>query len=112
VHEVTNRVYIPPPKKKARGRELKQMENCRCLKPCLEKRATGEELQMSGVLVKADIDTGRTRQRIWLRHRATSRKVAGPIPDGVTGIHRQSFRPHYGPGSDSEMSTRKIFLGV
>jgi hypothetical protein len=56
--QVTNCVYItPPPRKKARGRELKQMENCRCLKPCLEKRATGEALQMSGVLVKADIDT-------------------------------------------------------
>jgi len=39
------------------------------------------------VLVKAGIDTGRTRRRIWLRHRATSRKVAGPIPDGFTGIH-------------------------
>jgi len=27
-----------------------------------------------------------TRWRIWLRHRAASRKVAGSIPDGVIGI--------------------------
>ena len=27
-----------------------------------------------------------TRWRSWLRHCATSRKVAGSIPDGVTGI--------------------------
>ena len=27
-----------------------------------------------------------TRWRCWLRHCATSRKVAGSIPDGVTGI--------------------------
>ena len=27
-----------------------------------------------------------TRQRSWLRHCATSRKVAGSIPDGVIGI--------------------------
>jgi len=29
---------------------------------------------------------GGTRWRSWLRHCATSRKVAGSIPDGVTGI--------------------------
>ena len=29
-----------------------------------------------------------TRQRGWLMHCATSRKVAGSIPDGVTGIFR------------------------
>jgi hypothetical protein len=27
-----------------------------------------------------------TRWRSWLRHCATNRKVAGSIPDGVTGI--------------------------
>jgi hypothetical protein len=27
-----------------------------------------------------------TRWHSWLRHHATSRKVAGSIPDGVTGI--------------------------
>ena len=27
-----------------------------------------------------------TRRRSWLRHRASSRNVAGPIPDGVIGI--------------------------
>ena len=29
---------------------------------------------------------GGTRWRSWLRHCAISRKVAGSIPDGVTGI--------------------------
>ena len=29
---------------------------------------------------------GGTRWRSWLRHCATSPKVAGSIPDGVTGI--------------------------
>jgi hypothetical protein len=29
---------------------------------------------------------GDTRRRSWLRHCATSRKIAGSIPDGVIGI--------------------------
>ena len=33
----------------------------------------------------SDSDRG-TRWRSWLRHCATSRKVAGSIPDGVIGI--------------------------
>jgi len=41
-----------------------------------------------------------TRWHSWVRDCATSRKVAGPIPDGVTEIFH-SFRPHYGPGVDS-----------
>jgi len=51
-----------------------------------------------------------TRWRSRLRHRATSRKVAGSIPDGVT----QFFRPHYGPGADSASSRKEYqqsFLG-
>ena len=48
------------------------------------------------------LSDGGTRWRSWLRRCATSRKVAGSIPHGVTGIlHWQSFRPHYGPGVDS-----------
>ena len=46
---------------------------------------------------------GDTRWRTWLRHCATSRKVAGTIPSVVTGIfhwHNPSG-PHYGPGVDS-----------
>ena len=53
----------------------------------------------------------------WLRHCATSRKVAGSIPDGVTGI----FRSH-NPSRRTvtlgltqpltKMSTRNIFWGV
>ena len=39
----------------------------------------------------------------WLRCCATNRKVAGSIPDGVSGffIDIKSFRSHYGPGVDS-----------
>jgi hypothetical protein len=29
-----------------------------------------------------------TQWRTWLRHCATSRKVVGSVPDGVTGIFR------------------------
>jgi len=32
------------------------------------------------------LDSGGTRWRRWLRYCATSRKIAGSIPDGVTGI--------------------------
>jgi len=39
----------------------------------------------------------------WSRHCATNRKVAGSIPDEVSGffIDVKSFRSHYGPGVDS-----------
>ena len=58
-----------------------------------------------------------TRQRGWLRHCATSRKVAGSIPDGVIGIfhcHNPSGRS-MAPGLTqplTEMSTRNISWGV
>ena len=56
-----------------------------------------------------------TRWRSWFRHCATSRKVAGSIPDGVNGIcHWQSFRPHYGTGVDSASDRneyQEYFLG-
>ena len=48
-----------------------------------------------------------TRPCSWLRHCATSRKIAGSIPDGLTGIF---FRPHYGPGVDSS-SNRNEYQG-
>ena len=62
-----------------------------------------------------DVDEawGGTWWRIWLRHCATSRKVAGSIPNGVTGI----FHLHNSTGramilgstqSLTEMSTRSI----
>jgi len=60
---------------------------------------------------------GGTRWRSWLRHCATSRKVAGSIPDGVIGI----FHWHNPFGRTmalgltqplTEMSTRNIYLGV
>ena len=54
--------------------------------------------------------------RSWLRHCATSRKVAGSIPDGVIEIfHWQSFQPHYSPGVDSTSNRneyQEYFLGV
>lgn len=84
--QVTNCVYIPPPptptpRKKARGRELKQMENRRCLKPCLERRATGEALQMSGVLVSLYRDSCFTM----LIHTVSALKpiITNTIPESV-----------------------------
>ena len=58
-----------------------------------------------------------TRWRSWLRHCATSRKVAGSIPDGIIGI----FHWHNPSGRNmalgvtqplTEMSTRNISWGV
>jgi len=53
----------------------------------------------------------------WLRCCATSRKVAGSIPDDVIGffIDIKSFRSHYGPGVDSNSNRNEYqesFLGV
>jgi hypothetical protein len=58
-----------------------------------------------------------TRWRSWLRHCATSRKVAGSIPDGVIGFfhsHNPSGRTMT-PGSTQplkEMSTRNVSWGA
>jgi hypothetical protein len=59
---------------------------------------------------------GVTRWRIWLRHHATSRKVAGSIPDGYhwNYWHNTSFRT-MALGSTqplTEMRTRNISWGV
>jgi hypothetical protein len=44
---------------------------------------------VSAAHVKAALLNARvTRWRSWLRHCATSLKVAGSIPDGVTGIFK------------------------
>jgi len=53
----------------------------------------------------------------WLRCCATNRKVAGSIPDGVSGffVDTKSFRSHYGPGVDSASNRNEYqehFLGV
>ena len=65
------------------------------------------------VLVSHKPKTGGTWWRRWLRHCATSQKVAGSIPDGVTGI----FHWHNPSGCTmalgstqplTEMSTRNI----
>ena len=53
----------------------------------------------------------------WLRYCATIRKVAGSIPDGVSGffVDIKSFRSHYGPGVDSASNRNEYqehFLGV
>ena len=52
----------------------------------------------------------------WLRCCATNRKVAGSIPDGISGffIDIKPFRSHYGPGVDSASNRneyREHFLG-
>jgi len=53
----------------------------------------------------------------WLRYCATNRKVAGSIPDGVSGffIETKSFQSHYGPRVDSASNRneyQEYFLGV
>ena len=53
----------------------------------------------------------------WLKCCATNRKVAGPIPAGVSGffIDIKSFRSHYGLGVDSASNRneyREHFLGI
>jgi len=53
----------------------------------------------------------------WLRCCATNRKVAGPIPAGVSGffIDIKSFRSRYGRGVDSASNMneyQEYFLGV
>ena len=63
------------------------------------------------------VSDGGTCWRSWLRHCATSQKVASSIPDGFTGIFHwhKSFRPHYGPGVDSASNRneyQEYFLGV
>jgi hypothetical protein len=63
------------------------------------------------------LSIGDTRWRSWLRHCATSRKVAGSIPDGITGIihcHKLSGRAMALGLTQTlaEMSTRNISLGV
>ena len=57
--------------------------------------------------------TGDTRQRSWLRHCATSRKVAGSIPDGIIGIFH--WRNPSAPGVDlasNKNEYQEYFLGV
>ena len=53
----------------------------------------------------------------WLRRCATSRKVAGSIPDGASGffVDIKSFRSHFGHGVDSASNRNEYqdyFLGV
>ena len=55
---------------------------------------------------------GGTQWRSWLKHCATSRKVAGSIPYFLL---TQSFRSHYGFGVDSASNRneyQEYFLGV
>ena len=55
-----------------------------------------------------------TRWPSWLRHCATSRKVAGSIPDGVIAIFHWPFWPHCDPGVDSASNRneyQEYFLG-
>jgi hypothetical protein len=53
----------------------------------------------------------------WLRYCVTNRKVAGSIPDGVTGVFHSHnpFRSHCDPGVDSASNRneyQEYFLGV
>jgi hypothetical protein len=61
------------------------------------------------LLVSSSICVG-TRWQSWLRHCATSRKIAGSIPDGVIGIIDNTYgRTALGSTQPlKEMSTRNI----
>jgi hypothetical protein len=50
------------------------------------------------------------RWRSWLRHCATSRKVAGSIPDGVIGICIEMILPADSASNRNEF--QEYFLGV
>jgi hypothetical protein len=59
---------------------------------------TSKSPEFGTILTSRTADRG-TRYRSWLRHYATSRKVAGSIPDEVIRFFKwQSFQLHYGPG--------------
>ena len=51
----------------------------------MNKNLISEDCYISYILIHVK---GSTRWYSWLRHYATSRKVTGSIPDGVTGIFR------------------------
>jgi hypothetical protein len=56
-----------------------------------------------------------TRWCRWLRYCATRLKATGFIPDDVTQNPTQFFRPHYGPGFDSNSNRneyQEFILGV
>ena len=56
-------------------------------KPTLSHRESSDAvIIVVVVVVVVGVVVGVTRWRSWLRHRATSRKVAGSISDGVIGI--------------------------
>jgi hypothetical protein len=80
---------------------------------CLSGRLAVPMIQISGVLPKG----ARCWWRSWLRHCVTSRKVAGSISDGVTGIfhwYNPSGRTMaLGPTQPlTEMSTKNNSWGI
>jgi len=67
---------------------------CDIVVPCKDPTATNISFTA--------VNMNTTRWRSWLRHFATSRKIAGSIPGSATWIfhwHNPS-RPHYDPGVD------------
>jgi len=65
---------------------LAQPPSCRT-NPCrLSATAYSIYSQLTSILEAVPPTAGGTRWRSWLRHCATSRKVAGSIPDGVIGF--------------------------
>jgi hypothetical protein len=77
-----------------------------------------EDLDLYGMIILKFISNKKgTAVAQWLRCCATDRKVAGSIPDGVSGffIDIKSFRSHYGPEVDSASNGneyQEYFLGV
>ena len=70
--------------------------------------------EVSATFLYSICTLGGTRRRIWLRHCATNRKVAGSIPDGVIGIIHNPSGRHYYPAVDSASNRneyQEYFLG-
>ena len=87
---------------------------CACVRVCVcERERVSETMKISSDYI---LDILGTRCRSWLRHCATSRKVAGFISDGVIGIfhsHNPSGRT-VAPGVDSACNRNEYqgyFLG-
>ena len=102
--------YLPSPGRNVfrQGIKIRMTQNLSCNLSPKRKEVKFKEIQTI---------LGGTRWRIWLRHYATSRKVAGSIPDGDIGI----FHWHNPSGRTmalgltqplTEMSTRNISWGV
>jgi hypothetical protein len=74
------------------------------------RRLTAWAMARPKISIKISIRSWRAqRQRNWLRHYATSRKVVGSSPDEVDFFSVYLIRPHYRPGVDLSASNRNEY---